>query len=133
MFTQINAWQCYWHFKENKPFSLCTYIGVAHIHKKKTWRDKIKNNPDLIQIPFPKICKHCSANTSLNYTILSSKQQGAMNKTLIREVPLWMAFKWLGFCLRLSNISSSESTVHFPPRITSILNTLMTPETYWWK
>lgn len=119
--------------KKISHFLYAHTLALLTFTKKKTWRDKIKNNPDLIQIPFPKICKHCSANTSLNYTILSSKQQGAMNKTLIREVPLWMAFKWLGFCLRLSNISSSESTVHFPPRITSILNTLMTPETYWWK
>lgn len=53
--------------------------------KKKAERDKIKNNPGLIQIPFPQICKHCSANISLNYAILSSKQQGAMNNNLISQ------------------------------------------------
>lgn len=54
-------------------------------HKKIAEQDKIKNNPGLIQIPFPQICKHCSANIPLNYTILSSEQQGAMNTTLISQ------------------------------------------------
>lgn len=100
--------------------------------KKKPERDKIKNNPGLIQIPFPQICKHCSANLSLNYTILSSKQQGAMNNTLISQALFWMALKWFVFLTSL-NYLSFESAVHFSPRINSIPNTLMTPDTYWGK
>lgn len=98
----------------------------------KKQRDKIKNNPGLIQIPFPQICKHCSANISLKYTILSSKQQGAMNNTLISQALFWIALKWFVFLAPL-NYLSFESAIHFSPRINSIPNTLMTPDTYWWK
>lgn len=42
-------------------------------NKTQAERDKIKNNPGLIQIPFPQIHRHCSANIPLNYAIQSSQ------------------------------------------------------------
>lgn len=117
----------------SKKISHFLYAPLTFTKKiKKCREDKIKNNPGLIQIPFPWNCKHCSANISLNYTILSSKQQGAMNNTLISQALFWMALKRFVFLTSLDYVLF-QNAAHFSPRISSIPNILMTPDTYWVK